>query len=53
MELKQLPKSKLYTQQEAREMSEILGDVYLVAHRIHCKSCATNPKYHYGVNILF
>lgn len=39
MELKLLPQSRPYTQEEAREMSSIIGQVYLISHRTHCKAC--------------
>jgi len=39
MELKSLPKSKPYTQEEASHMSDIIGKVYSIAHCIHCEAC--------------
>jgi hypothetical protein len=46
MEYKLLPKSKPYTQKEAKEMSDIISRVYLVSHCLHCESCATIYKTH-------
>lgn len=40
MECRFLPKAKPFTQGEAREMAEIIGNVYMYAHRIHCGACA-------------
>jgi len=31
---------KPFTQEEAREMANIIGSVYLHAHKIHCTACA-------------
>ena len=39
MELKQMPGSKPYTQKEAKEMDNIIGRVYLIAHCLHCEAC--------------
>lgn len=39
MDMKLLPKSKEYTQKEAKEMANLLGKIYLISHAIHCKSC--------------
>lgn len=39
MDIKSLPKSKPYTQKEAREMASLLGQIYLIAHCIHCGAC--------------
>lgn len=39
MEMKSMPKSGKYTQEEALEMSHLLGNVYLIAHCIHCRAC--------------
>ena len=36
MECKLLPHSKPYTQKEAEIMADLLGDIYLAAHQIHC-----------------
>jgi len=43
MELKLMPKSSPYTQEEAAEMANLIGRVYSIAHCIHCAACA--PKY--------
>lgn len=40
MELKLLPNSNQYTQEEAKDMANKLACVYLYAHRIHCEACA-------------
>jgi hypothetical protein len=41
MELKTLPKSREYTQEEATQMAQIIGRVYSIAHCIHCHACQT------------
>jgi hypothetical protein len=40
MDCHNMPHSKPYTQEEAAKMSNILGRVYMYAHRIHCTACA-------------
>ena len=47
MECKLLPDSRKYTQKEAEEMAEILGNVYAIAHCLHCKACGVNYKINY------
>jgi hypothetical protein len=39
MDMKTMPNSKPYTQEEAEEMANIIGRVYLFAHKIHCEAC--------------
>ena len=39
MECKELPHATSYTQEDAGEMSDILGQVYSIAHCIRCESC--------------
>ena len=39
MDLKQLPFSPPYTQEEAKEMAHIIGRIYLIAHCDTCKAC--------------
>ena len=36
MELHRIPPEKPFTQKEAREMEDCIGNVYLIAHGIHC-----------------
>ncbi len=49
IDCKSFPDSK-FSQKEAKEMSKVLGQIYSIAHCIHCKSCQTkyltpsNPK---------
>ena len=33
-----------FTQKEAIEMSQALGNIYQIAHCVHCKSCTPNLK---------
>jgi hypothetical protein len=44
MELKEMPNSEPYTQQEAKRMSDLLGRIYLISHCIHCEACQRNYK---------
>jgi ABC-type uncharacterized transport system substrate-binding protein len=44
MENKELPDSKPYTQEEASQMSDLLGRIYLIAHSIHCEACGKKYK---------
>ena len=39
MDCKNLPGSEPVTQKEAREMIRIIGEVYSIAHCIHCEAC--------------
>jgi hypothetical protein len=41
MELRQLPHSRKITQDEAMQMLDIIGKVYLIAHAIHCEACSS------------
>jgi hypothetical protein len=41
MELKSLPGSDPYTQDEAHVMSNTLSRIYLISHQIHCKAHKT------------
>ena len=34
-------KRAMFSQTEAREMATIIGQVYLIAHCIHCGACQT------------
>lgn len=43
MDLKTFSEIK-FTQKEAKEMADIIGAVYMIAHRIHCKACSANHK---------
>lgn len=36
MEMKLLPRSRPFTQKEAKEMCKAIGDVFLIAHGITC-----------------
>lgn len=36
MDCRNLPNTKPFTQEEAKEMNRIIGRVYLIAHGIHC-----------------
>ena len=36
---KNLPGAKPFTQKEAKEMSKVLGQIYMIAHCVHCKAC--------------
>jgi len=40
MEFKILPRSKPYTQEEAKKMSRIISKIYSIAHCISCETCA-------------
>lgn len=51
METKLLPKSRPYTQQEAKEMADVISSVYLIAHRIHCKSCSSIQNYEHSPRV--
>lgn len=44
MELKKMPGSREYTQQEAKMMSEIISKVYTISHGIHCEACGKKYK---------
>ena len=44
MEMKILPNSIPYTQEEAKEMASLLATVYSWSHRSHCDACAASPK---------
>jgi len=46
MQLKDLPTPRVYTQREANWMARIIGNVYSVAHSVHCGACGT--KYALG-----
>jgi hypothetical protein len=39
MDLKTMPNSKEYTQDEARQMAWIIGRVYSIAHCTTCEAC--------------
>ena len=39
MECKSVPKSKPYTQKEAKKMDKIIGQIYMIAHSLDCKPC--------------
>lgn len=39
MDCKQIHESETYTQEEAKEMIKIIGQVYLIAHCITCHAC--------------
>ena len=39
MECKLIPKSKEYTQEEAKEMADLLSSVYSISHCVNCKAC--------------
>ena len=41
MNLKTLPDSSIYSQDEATKMAMKLGQIYSIAHAIHCQSCQT------------
>lgn len=41
MECNLLPNAKPFTQEEAKEMIDIIGKVYLIAHSTECASCQT------------
>ena len=38
MEMKELPKSKPFTQKEAKKMARIIAKVYIISHQIYCKA---------------
>lgn len=44
MSAKQIPKMKEYNQEEAKQMANIIGKIYLISHSIHCKACQTKYK---------
>ena len=39
MELRHLPDSEPYTQEETRKMQDTIGKVYLISHCISCTAC--------------
>lgn len=39
MECRRLVKPPKYTQKEIDKMVDVLGQVYLISHCIHCKAC--------------
>lgn len=39
MECKRISRSKPYTQKEAKKMSELIGEIYLISHAIYCETC--------------
>ena len=39
MAVKELPHSKPYIQKEAKQMAELLGKVYSIAHACDCGAC--------------
>jgi succinate dehydrogenase/fumarate reductase-like Fe-S protein len=41
MEMKTLPKSQKFTQEESEEMAHLLATVYSISHCIHCHTCQT------------
>ena len=41
MEMKTMPKSRQFTQEEAEQMAGLLARVYSIAHCIHCHACQT------------
>ena len=43
MECKLLPDAKEYTQEESKQMADILTRVYSISHCTHCEAC--QPKY--------
>lgn len=40
MECKLIPDSMMYTQEEAKQMADIISSVYAISHCEHCKSCS-------------
>lgn len=44
MDYKQLPHSHPYTQEEAGNMAQIIGQVYLIAHCTYCTACQGKYK---------
>ena len=41
MGCKLIPKSREYTQEEAKEMAELLSSIYSISHIEHCIACRT------------
>lgn len=41
MDCKTMPHSKPFTQKEAKQMAMVIGQIYLIAHSIHCSACQT------------
>ena len=41
MECRLIPPMKEYTQEEAREMADLLSSIYSISHIEHCKACRT------------
>lgn len=39
IDCKRMPGAKPYTQEEAQEMADTLGKIYLISHCIHCTAC--------------
>ena len=44
-----LPPSHDFTQAEAIQMAEVIGQVYTIAHAVHCAACG--KKYVIGVEL--
>lgn len=40
MEVKSLSEPSKYTQKEARDMAQMLAEVYSISHAVHCSECA-------------
>ena len=44
IDCKMMPKAKPFTQKEAKEMSQRLGQIYLISHCITCTACQIRYK---------
>ena len=44
VDCRRMPDSKPFTQKEAEEMSDALGEIYRIAHCISCKACQSKYK---------
>jgi len=44
MECNLLPNSKPYTQKEAKEMANLLTNVYMISHCLKCTACQAKYK---------
>jgi hypothetical protein len=44
MEMKLLPHSNPYTQEEAEQMASIISSAYMVSHCIDCNACQSKYK---------
>jgi len=44
MDLNLMPHSNPYTQEDSEKMAELLGQIYLISHCLHCTACQGKYK---------